>query len=236
MEETVKYEIIPSNSNTLAPANWQMIQQIAASVYAARVFGAFSADEAAVKMLVAHDLGLPLTAAIKSIFIINQKPAIDTLTGMALIFRSNLLTGLTETRLEEGGKFHGWKVWMKRSNGIECERTFTLDDAKTAGLLSKDNWKAYPEAMCNYRAKAFAARSLFPDVLFGLNFVEEFDKTIDGQWQDVPKPAQPPQPAVSLDTLLEQYGPEAIMAANDGKIPGTDGEVTTVAAKLAGGK
>ena len=192
-------------------------------------------------MVVAHELGLPHSAALKNIFVVNQAPAIDTNTGMALIFRSNLLAEMKETELKDDkGNFFGWRIWMKRTNGVEVIREFTLADAAQAKLTSKDNWKAYPSTMCNYRAKAFVARALFPDVLMGLNFVEEFDRgpVIEGQWSDAVSAETPsiidPQAApATLESSVNFYGVDAIMTANGGRIPGTEDEVKAVAEKLA---
>jgi len=54
----------------------------------------------------------------------------------------------------------------------------------------------------------------------------------------VPPPVFQPDPVVteiSLDSLVAQYGAEAVMAANNNTIPGTQEELVSVAAKLGGG-
>jgi hypothetical protein len=50
----------------------------------------------------------------------------------------------------------------------EPEReTFTLDDAKRAGLDRRDVWRAYPRDMLRHRAAAGLARRVYPDVVLG---------------------------------------------------------------------
>lgn len=46
--------------------------------------------------------------------------------------------------------------------------TFTVQDAKEASLLGKDNWKKYPWQMCQNRAGAILARAEYPDIVGGL--------------------------------------------------------------------
>lgn len=225
----------------LAPSNWEMIQAVSTAIYESRAFKVNSPEEAQVKMIVAYELGLPLTAALKNVFVVNKTPSIDTQTGMGLIYRSGLLSEMHETELKDkAGKFYGWEVTMVRVNGIKVTRRFTMDDAKQAGLLGKDNWAGYPSQMCNYRALAFAARVLFPDVLGGMNFIEEFDQgpVIEQGWAD-PKPVvvealTAAETVVTLPDLLTKYGADAILAANDGKIPSSDDELAALVQKLKG--
>ena len=66
--------------------------------------------------------------------------------------------------------------------------TFSIADAKRAGLWSKDGpWQTYPARMLGWRALGFAARAAFPDVLKGLRTVEEL--------RDIPPDPDPPTPA-----------------------------------------
>lgn len=47
-------------------------------------------------------------------------------------------------------------------------RSFSMKDAKTAGLLGKGVWMSYPKRMLQHRARGFACRDVFPDALFGI--------------------------------------------------------------------
>jgi hypothetical protein len=75
---------------------------------------------------------------------------------------------------------------------------FSVEDAKRAGLWGKTGpWQAYPKRMMQMRARGFALRDAFPDVLKGLITAEEA--------QDYPsqgeKDITPPRPSNPLDAL-----------------------------------
>lgn len=61
----------------------------------------------------------------------------------------------------------------KRKNQPVCTRTFSMEDAKLANLLGKQPWREYPKRMLKMRARSFALRDSFPDVLQGLACTEE---------------------------------------------------------------
>lgn len=64
---------------------------------------------------------------------------------------------------------------LKRKNGDLVFQFFTILDAKNAGLWGADVWKKYPQRMIAYRARAYALRDSFPDVLEGLYVKEEME-------------------------------------------------------------
>lgn len=64
--------------------------------------------------------------------------------------------------------------------------TWTMDDAKKAGLGAKQNWTKYPRAMLTARATTELCRLVFPDVIAGISYsLEELE---DGD-VDTPPPA-----------------------------------------------
>jgi hypothetical protein len=75
-----------------------------------------------------------------------------------------------------------------------------MDDAKAAGLLGKQGpWSQYPKRMRQMRARGFALRDVFPDVLKGMPVAEEVMDTPAerhmGMVEEV-KSAEPAKPAL----------------------------------------
>ncbi|MFM8607192.1 MAG: recombinase RecT, partial [Hyphomicrobiales bacterium] len=65
---------------------------------------------------------------------------------------------------------------LRSGRSAPITRTFSVDDAKRAGLWQKPGpWTDYPDRMLMMRARAFALRDAFPDVLMGLYLREEFE-------------------------------------------------------------
>lgn len=225
--------------NDLTPDVFQMVQQVAPVMHQSRFFGVSNAEQAAAVMLKGFELGLPLAASFEFIHIVEGKPSLSPRGALALILGSGRLAGITIEDLP-----NGCRVWMKRDNGVEFTCTWTLDDARRAGLLKPGSgWEKYPANMCRWRAIGYCADVVFPDLLGGLKRADEFGATvdhagniIDGQWTEgaatpVAPIAAPPAP--TLDALVAQHGAEAVMRAAEGVIPGTDDELRRVAAALA---
>ena len=115
------------------------------------------------------ELGLKPLQALQNLAIINGRPALWGDAVIALVRSSPLCEYITES---DDGNTATCRV--KRRGEEEEVRTFSMDDAKVAGLLGKSGpWTQYPKRMRQMRARAFALRDVFPDVLRGMPVAEE---------------------------------------------------------------
>lgn len=127
--------------------------------------------------------GLRLTAiqSMSYLMVVNNRVGVwgDAVPG--LVLRSGSCAGIDEKQAGEKDEYAA-VCTMKRMNKLpdgsfvtyEQSRTFSIRDAKRAGLWEKAGpWKNYPQRMLQTRARAFAARDMFPDALMGLGVVEE---------------------------------------------------------------
>lgn len=116
-----------------------------------------------------NELGMKAIQAIQNIAVINGRPALWGDAVIALVRSSPLCEYVQE---EDDG--HKATCKVKRRGEPEQVRTFSMDDAKQAGLLGKQGpWMQYPKRMRQMRARAFALRDVFPDVLRGMPVAEE---------------------------------------------------------------
>ena len=115
------------------------------------------------------ELGLPPLQAMQSIAVINGRPSLWGDAVIGLVRGSGLLESIHEEVTDTQAI-----CTVKRRGEDPAERQFTMEDAKRAGLLGKPGpWSQYPKRMLQMRARAWALRDVFPDVLRGVSVAEE---------------------------------------------------------------
>jgi RecT family len=115
------------------------------------------------------ELGLKPMQAMQNIAVINGRPSLWGDAVLALVRASSLCEYVYET-FENGTA----TCRVKRRGEEEQVRTFSEADARQAGLIGKQGpWAQYPNRMKQMRARAFALRDVFPDVLKGMPIAEE---------------------------------------------------------------
>lgn len=130
------------------------------------------------------ELGLQPMQAMQSIAVINGRPALWGDAVIALVRSSPLCEYVYESL---DGDVATCRV--KRRGEDEQSRNFTMADAKAAGLTGKSGpWTQYPKRMLQLRARAFALRDVFPDVLRGMPVAEEV-QDFPAKERDVTQPA-----------------------------------------------
>lgn len=183
----------------LQAEDWQLIRSIAVVAQESREFGVRE-QEVAMKMLVAWEHGVPITSALSTVYIIDKKPSIAPKLTWAKIVGHPELAEYKEERLASGGKFYGWKITLRRTNGVGATRRFTLDDATRAGLIDKTNWKTYPEQVCYWRALGYVQDVVFADVSQGLYRPEELGAEVDESGEPTLLAPAEDAPKVYLET------------------------------------
>jgi hypothetical protein len=115
------------------------------------------------------ELGLAPMQALQSISTINGRPQVWGDTPLALVRASGLLDAIHEEIGEEGAS-----CTVKRRGQPPITRSFSKADAVKAKLWDKDSpWRTYPKRMLQLRARAYALRDEFTDVLRGMRIGEE---------------------------------------------------------------
>lgn len=123
------------------------------------------------------ELGLSPMQALQSIAVINGRPGVfgDGLIGLC---RSSSLCEDIAERFEGEGDQRKAVCVAKRRGQSPCIGEFSVADAKRANLWGKTGpWTNYPDRMLRNRARGFALRDAFPDVLRGLRMAEELYDT-----------------------------------------------------------
>lgn len=154
------------------------------------------------------ELGLSPMAALQSIAVVNGRPALWGDGLMAVVRASGLLEWIKE---EDDGNRATCTV-KRRGEPDPVVRTFSQTQAALAGLSGKGVWKQYPERMRTMRARSWALRDTFADVLRGIASVEEMQ---DVEMRDITPAAAPTQALPTVDQLFDDAAPEAPPADSD---------------------
>lgn len=175
------------------------------------------AQNAAAAMLAGEEIGLSPMQALQAIDIIEGRPALNALSMRALV------------------QSHGHEVWVHDRTGDApgnrasvfvtvrgqragsehvAEATWSLDRARQAGLLGKQNWQNHPEPMCLARATSEVCRQIAADVLMGLAYsAEELDggdvMDAGGHTVEVRPETQPEQTAIPAQREPDDRPPVA---------------------------
>jgi hypothetical protein len=173
-----------SNEITFSPrreidlATLQLATQMAPIVHASRLFGGIaSPEQAAIIMIKGYEIGLPMSAAFEFIQMIQGKPTLIPRGALALIHQSGQLADMT---IEETA--NACTVTMRRRNGVTYTCSYSLDDAKRAGLIKQGGaWEMYPANMLRWRAIGFCADVVFPDVLAGMKRADELGAAVTAE-------------------------------------------------------
>ena len=114
------------------------------------------------------EIGLQPLQAMQNIAVINGRPSIWGDAMLAIVRGSGLLEYIREEPTDES-----CTCTIKRKGEDPVTRTFTMADAKKARLANKQGpWTQYPKRMMQMRARAYALRDVFPDVLRGVEVAE----------------------------------------------------------------
>jgi len=132
--------------------------------------GISSPQAIAVAIQAGMELGLGPMQALQSIAVINGRPTIYGDTALGLVKRHKDFLDHVEPEPVDGVA----TVISKRRGCSDIKRTYSVDDAKRAGLWGKSGpWTTNPNRMLQLRARSFALRDQFPDVLRGVGIAEE---------------------------------------------------------------
>lgn len=119
-------------------------------------------------------LGLDAFTSLQRIAVVNGRATIWGDTALALVRNSGLLTKFEEDLYETDGKLIA-RCIVQRKGEKEHVSEFSQQDAELAKLWGNNVWAKYPKRMLKYRARAYALRDIFADVLDGLYLKEEIE-------------------------------------------------------------
>ena len=158
----------------------------------------FRGKPAACLMAIQHgsEIGLSKMQSLQSIAVVNGRPTIYGDAALAVCQSSAVCEWVTESVDGDGDRMVATCSAQRRGYPAPITSTFSVADAKAAGLWGKQGpWSQYPKRMLAMRARGFALRNAFADVLRGLVTSEEAqDYQVTGIEVVPSRPAPTPTP------------------------------------------
>jgi len=151
------------------------------------------------------EIGLAPMQALQSIAVINGRPSVWGDGFLAVIMAASVYQDHDEYYEVAGQRVDGLDVddlkkddtcavctFLRRGKATPVTRRFSIGKAKKAGLWGKEGpWQTYPDRMLLMRARSWAGRDAFPDILRGITTAEEAVDTPVAETfhQEAPAPA-----------------------------------------------
>jgi hypothetical protein len=161
------------------------------------------------------EIGLGLMQSLSAIAVINGRPTLWGDAMLALVLSKPVCEDVVEEPIiDNTGAVVGYICTARRKGRLPKVARFMIDDAKRAKLWEKKGregqdtpWTTYPQRMLQMRARSWALRDQFADILKGVQMREEvMDYADDPPTIDHPPPSRTigrPQ-QVEMAELLDQ--------------------------------
>lgn len=135
------------------------------------------ASQAVTKILAGQELGLTPMASMTGIYLVEGKVQVGATMLAAVVQRSEhfdyRILNLTDSHCEI--------QFIVDGEPREPISSFTIEEAKAAGLAHKNNWKHYPRNMLFARAMSNGVKWHCPDLLGGMPIYTEGDESEEFQ-------------------------------------------------------
>lgn len=229
----------------IVPQNIEQAHRMAQAICAAGM-APKSYDRSVEKVLVGilhgMEVGMTPMAAIQSIAVINGVPSVWGDGALGLVLGSGLVDDFDEhyDKNDDGQIIGAVCIIERKGRKTSIVGEFTYEDAIKAKLTKKQGpWQDYPDRMLKMRARGFALRDGFADVLRGLHIAEEVMDTPGQSGTYAPRPersnyedapAIPEAEEVEVEAVEAETveKPEAEVVEEDGNDPGAQYRVALV--------
>ena len=119
------------------------------------------------------ELGLKPLQSLATIAVINGRATIWGDGLIALVKNSSKEEWTHEVLEGDGDNMVAICETKRASQEQTIKRSFSVEEAKKAGLWGNNTWAKYPKRMLQMRARGLCLRDAYPDVLNGLEIAEE---------------------------------------------------------------
>jgi hypothetical protein len=222
MESNAALALVPRNSVLPSANDWNTMMTMGETLFKSGVLPEHIRNAAAVVAIVqkGKELGIPPMHALQNIAFIKGKTTLQAELMLALVIRDEGAGALRVAKTDNTG----CTVAYRRA-GNEGEYTFTIEDARAAGLVQAGGmYTKYPAAMLRSRCISAVCRFVFPDIIGGMYTQEEMGATVSEEGEVLALPADAPMRA-SVAPQPSQPAPSSLPVTRGGPL-GSTGKAT----------
>ena len=161
----------PEWERGLEPRSMDDAVRLAQRMHDSRMFSAYATPQAILStMLLGRELGMPAMSSLRSIHNIKNKHALSAQLMVALVLKSGRAHYF---RLVESTETSCTYETHRKGSPEPTRYTYTIEDARKAGLLGNALWPKVPKNMLRARCSSELGRIDYADVLAGLYTPDE---------------------------------------------------------------
>jgi hypothetical protein len=195
-------------------ATWQYAETVARASMLPAAYRGKPAD-VLIAIGLGQAVGIPPAQSLYEIYVVNGRPSPSANLMAALVRRSG-------HKLRVDGNAESCTATLVRADDPDYPftATWTIDQARAAGLANKDTWKQYPAAMLRARAIAEVVRMGASEAVLGMEYAAEEQRDIQDD-----RTVVLPRKTTGVDSLRDDLIPPTSEDVQDADVVEPDTEV-----------
>jgi len=164
----------PGWEHGLEPTNLNEAKRLSVTLLESRLFADLPNAQAALAMIMTgRSLGLDAVSSLRAFYLVKGKPCLAAASMVGLVRKRRDVCeyfDLIESTAEV------CTIETKRVGSKNPARmSFTIEDAKRAGLTNSQTYQKFPATMLRHRCESEVCRAVYSDIILGLYTVEEME-------------------------------------------------------------
>lgn len=200
MSQREPTSIVSASASTPSPTpslGLGELERLARAIAASGLFGVRTTEQAIALMAIAQAEGMHPALAARDYHIIDGRPA---LRADAMLARFQRAGGRVKWEAMTADKCAAVFIHPTACpDGVRVE--WTMEDARRAGLATRQNWQRYPRAMLRARVISEGIRACYPDPVVGVYTPEEVVDIVADERGDVVVDS----PVDSAESALDEW-------------------------------
>lgn len=171
-------------------------------------------------------LGVEPMMFMQNTYVVNGTPGMEAKLSIALINTKGPFEGPIQWKFTGAGKTRQCTAYATHSRTKEvCEATVTWAMVEAEGWSRNPKWTTMPDMMFSYRSATFLGRLYCPEVLLGMQTIDELvdvgkdQQTYDETAKDAKETIQDSQGSEEVDATFEDAGGEGTVERTTFKQP-----------------